>query len=99
MTNRNETNYTSRIKNNFFTLTIPRHIRGTQETVNNDIEHQDLADRRRQRQDLLKTRADTSAAYNRAQSELDEFQRKVAEYQKANNIKNPSSTGKKGIRP
>ena len=91
MTNRAETNYTSRIKNNFFTLTIPRHIRGTQETVNNDIEHQDLADRRRQRQALLKTRGETSAAYNQAQDELNDFQRKVAEYQKANNIKSPSS--------
>ena len=92
MTNKHETSYTNRIKNNFFTLTVPHYIRGTKEAANTENEARDLEDRKRQKDNLLVTRGTTSANYKKAQADLDDFQLKVQEYRQANNIKNPSST-------
>ena len=91
MSNKTETSYTNRIKNNFFTLTIPDYIRGTKEAANTEIETRDLQDRRRQKDDLLKTRDETSAAYSKARQDLADFQKAVQEYRSANNVKNPTT--------
>ena len=72
-------------------LNIPRYIRGSKEAATTEVETRDLADRRRQKDELLKKRGVTSAAYTQAQSDLDDFQRKVQEFQQANNVKNPTA--------
>ena len=73
------------------TLNMPKYIRGSKEAASTEVETRDLADRRRQKDDLLKKRGVTSAAYTQAQSDLDEFQRQVQEYRQANNVKNPTA--------
>ena len=91
MSNKSETTYTNRIKNNFFTLTIPPYIRGSKEAASTAVETRDLADRRRQKDELLKTRGETSTAYAKAQDDLDHFQKQVQDYQLACNVRNPSA--------
>ena len=86
MSNKQESTYTNRIKGNFYTLTIPHYIRGTKEAASTEQETRDLTDRRRQKEDLLKARGDTSAAYTQAQRDLDDFQRRVHEFRQANNV-------------
>lgn len=90
MSNRHETTYTNRIKNNFFTLNVPRYIRGKKEAASTEVETRDLADRRRQKDELLKKRGETSAAYTQAQQDLDDFQQRCHDYRLANNVKNPT---------
>ena len=91
MSNKQETSYTNKIKNNFVTLTIPNYIRGSKEAASTELESNDLVARRRQRDELSKTRADNYTTYQQAQEELDHFQSKVHEFRRANNIKNPTS--------
>lgn len=76
---------------------MPQYIRGTAAAANNEVETRDLADRRRQKNDLLQTRAETSAAYNEAQNELEKFTRQVEEYRAANKIKDPTPTEREAI--
>ena len=90
ITTKNETNYTNKIKGNFFTMTIPSYIRGTKEAASTENEAQDLADRRAQKEDLLKTRTETSAKYKAAQRDVDAFQAKVHDFRQANNVKHPT---------
>lgn len=97
MSNKQESTYTNRIKGNFYTLTIPHYIRGTKEAASTEQETRDLTDRRRQKEDLLKARGDTSAAYTQAQRDLDDFQRRVHEFRQANNVKNPTTEDRRLI--
>lgn len=70
---------------------MPRYILGNEAASSNDQEAQDLADRRRHREELLKARSDTSDAYQRALKDLAQFKRQATAYREANNVKNPTS--------
>ena len=72
-------------------MTMPRYILGNEAASTNEKEAQDLADRRRHRDDLLKTRAETSDAYQKALKDLAEFKRQATAYREANNVKNPTA--------
>ena len=91
MSNRHETSYTNKIKNNFYSLNIPAYIRGNKVAATTEQEKRDLEDRRRQRDELLVKRTDTHAAYAKAQKDLDDFQQKALDFRQANNVKNPNA--------
>ena len=76
---------------------MPNYIRGTEAAATNAVDQQDLIDRRKQRDNLLKTRTETSAAYNQAQANLSKFQQMVIEYQAANKIRDPSESEREVI--
>lgn len=90
MSNKHETSYTNKIKNNFYSLNIPAYIRGNKVAASTEQEKRDLDDRRRQRDELLVKRGETSAAYTKAQQDLDDFQAKALDFRQANNVKNPN---------
>ena len=91
LSSRNEMTYTNRVKNNFFTMTMPRYILGNEAANSTEQEAQDLADRRRHRDDLLKSRAETSDAYQKALKDLADFKKQATAYREANNVKNPTA--------
>ena len=90
MSNRTETNWTQRAKNNFFSMQVPHHITGAKAAAHSNREKNDLARRRRQKEDLLEEQELASAAYDRAQDDLNDFQRQVEAYKAADRMKEPT---------
>ena len=91
MSNRTETNWTQRAKNQFFSMQVPAHIAGVKATTHTQREKNDLNRRRRQKEDLLAEQDRACEAYDRAQDDLNEFQRQVEAYKAADRVKDPSN--------